>query len=82
MTVELAFYPYDRVQSVSSLCRALGETEARLQRIIENIPSLYIGPTKKPKKNGSGFRDVYDMRLSMNLDATVSSGQAGFSRLL
>ena len=65
MMVELAFYPHDRVQSVSSLCRALGETETNLHRAIENIPALYVGPTKKPKKNGTGFRDVYDTKTPL-----------------
>ena len=55
-------YPYDPIQSVGSLCRELAISEPRLCSIAERVSKLYIGPTPKPKKNGNGFRDVYDTR--------------------
>lgn len=50
------------IQSIESLCRALGEPEGFLRSMAERIPKLYIGPKPKPKKNGNGFRNVYDTK--------------------
>jgi len=61
MTVTIPHYPHARIQSVASLCRALGVAEGELRSIVDRAPSLYIGPTPKPKKDG-GFRNVYDTK--------------------
>lgn len=61
MTISVLHYPHARIQSVASLSRALSVTERELHSIVDRAPSLYIGPTPKPKKNG-GFREVYDTR--------------------
>ena len=55
-------YPRRPLQSVESLAKALACPESLLRSIAARVPSLYIGPTPKPKKNGNGFRDVYDTR--------------------
>lgn len=55
-------YPCRPLQSVESLAKALACPESVLRYIAARSPALYIGPTPKPKKNGKGFRDVYDTK--------------------
>ena len=55
-------YPCRPLQSVESLAKALGCPESLLRSLAARAPTLYIGPTPKPKKNGKGFRDVYDTK--------------------
>lgn len=55
-------YPCRPLQSVESLAKALACPESVLRSIAARAPTLYIGPTPKPKKNGKGFRDVYDTK--------------------
>ena len=55
-------YPYRPLRSVDSLAKALGYPAGMLRSIAARIPKLYIGPTPKPKRNGNGFRDVYDTK--------------------
>lgn len=33
----------------------------------ERVPKLYIGPMLKPKKNGNGFRNVYDTKAPLKV---------------
>ena len=54
-------YPHDPIQTVQSLCRALGVTEPQLRSVVERTANLYIGPKPKRKKNG-GIRHVYDTK--------------------
>lgn len=55
-------YPHDPVRTVGSLAKALSCSDRELWEIAARVPTFYIGPTPKPKKNGNGFRDVYDTR--------------------
>lgn len=55
-------YPCRPLQSVESLAKALACPESLLRSLAVRAPTLYIGPTPKPKKNGKGFRDVYDTK--------------------
>ena len=57
-----AVYTKRPIQSVSSLCCALGCTENYLLSVAGRIPKLYIGPLPIPKKNGEGVRYVYDTK--------------------
>ncbi|CAJ0733883.1 MULTISPECIES: reverse transcriptase family protein [Burkholderiaceae] len=54
-------YPHERIQSIQSLCCALGLSEPTLRAIASRAPNLYIGPKPKPKKNG-GIRYVFDTK--------------------
>ena len=58
-------YPCRPLQSVESLAKALACPESLLRSIAARVPTLYIGPTPKPKKNGKGFRDVYDTKCPL-----------------
>lgn len=60
--MDVPVYPHEPIQSVNSLCRALGLPEKLLVSIAERIPGLYIGPRWIPKKSGNGLRAVYDTR--------------------
>lgn len=55
-------YPCRPLQSVESLGKALACPESTLRSIAHRVASLYIGPTPKPKKNGQGYRNVYDTK--------------------
>ena len=54
-------YPHGRIQTVQSLCAALGEPEPKIRAIAARAHNLYIGPKPKPKKNG-GTRYVFDTK--------------------
>lgn len=60
-------YTQRPIQSIESLCCALGQTEGFLRSMANRIPKLYIGPMPKPKKNGNGFRNVYDTKAPLKL---------------
>ena len=62
--VDYPTYPHERIQSVQSLCRALGISESTLRAVAARAPNLYIGPKPKPKKNG-GFRYVFDTKAPL-----------------
>jgi hypothetical protein len=55
-------YPCRPLQSVESLAKALACPEGTLRSIARRVATLYIGPTPKPKKNGLGYRNVYDTK--------------------
>jgi Reverse transcriptase (RNA-dependent DNA polymerase) len=55
-------YSRQPIWSATALCKALAIPEPMLRSIADRAPKLYVGPTPKPKKNGNGFRDVYDTR--------------------
>jgi hypothetical protein len=55
-------YPCRPLQSVESLAKALACPESLLRSLAARAHTLYIGPTPKPKKNGNGFRNVYDTK--------------------
>lgn len=57
--MEKLTYRYSSIQSVNSLCSALGIQESRLRYIAQNAPSMYIGPMPRLKKNGD-YRYVFD----------------------
>lgn len=57
-------YRLARIQSVQSLCCALGVTEPQLRSVVSRAPRLYIGPKPKPKKNGK-IRYVFDTKAPL-----------------
>jgi len=57
-------YPHSPIQSVQSLCCALGLPEPLLRSIARRAPGLYIGPKPKAKKNG-GVRYVFDTEVPL-----------------
>lgn len=57
-------YPYKPIQTVDSLCLALGIKETKLRSIARQAERMYIGPKPKSKKNG-GIRYVFDTRAPL-----------------
>lgn len=53
------------IQSVASLCRALGRPEGMLRELAQRAPQLYIGPKPKLKKDGKSLRYVYDTKFPL-----------------
>jgi len=58
-------YRAQPIQSVASLCRALGRPEGLLRDLVERAPQLYIGPKPKLKKDGKSIRYVYDTKFPL-----------------
>lgn len=58
-------YHAQPIQSVSSLCRALGRPEGMLRDLAQRAPQLYIGPKPKLKKDGKTLRYVYDTKFPL-----------------